>query len=45
MAVQFLSGNELNLELEKLFENADEHLILISPYISLHERYASVLRA
>lgn len=45
MAVQFLTGNELNLELEKLFENANEHLILISPYISLHERYASVLRA
>jgi hypothetical protein len=45
MAVQFLTGNELNHELEKLFEEANEHLILISPYISLHERYASVLRA
>jgi len=45
MAAQFLTGNELNLELEKLFEAAKEHLILISPYISLHERYASVLRS
>jgi hypothetical protein len=28
-----------------LFEDAEEQLILISPYIQLHERYASVLKA
>jgi hypothetical protein len=41
---KFLTGNELNSELEKLFERADEQLILISPYIKLHDRYASVLK-
>jgi len=41
---RFFTGNELNYELEKLFERADEQIILISPYIKLHDRYASVLR-
>jgi hypothetical protein len=41
---KFLTGNELNLELEKLFERADEQIILISPYIKLHDRYISSLR-
>ncbi len=41
---KFLQGSELNFELEKIFENATERLILISPYIKLHERYASVLK-
>ncbi|OFY85028.1 MAG: hypothetical protein A3F72_04580 [Bacteroidetes bacterium RIFCSPLOWO2_12_FULL_35_15] len=41
---KFLTGNELNSELEKLFESADEQIILISPYIKLHDRYASTLR-
>lgn len=40
---KFLTGNELNTELEKLFENASEQIILISPYIKLHERFASTL--
>jgi hypothetical protein len=40
----FLTSNELNTALESLFECADEHLILISPYIKLHDRYASVLK-
>lgn len=40
----FLTGNDLNAELEKLFEYADNYLILISPYIKLHDRYASVLK-
>lgn len=41
---KFLTGNELNLELEKLFERADDQIILISPFIKLHDRYASTLR-
>lgn len=41
---KFFTGNELNSELEKLFERADEQIILISPYIKLHDRYASTLR-
>ncbi|MBL7951763.1 MAG: phospholipase D family protein [Flavobacteriales bacterium] len=45
MATQFLTSNQLNHEIEQLFETAGTQLILISPYISLHERYASVLKA
>ena len=41
---KFLTGNGLNSELENLFENAEEQIILISPYIKLHDRYASTLR-
>lgn len=41
---KFLTGNGLNSELENLFENAEKQIILISPYIKLHDRYASTLR-
>jgi len=41
---KFLTGNELNSELEKILERADEKIVLISPYIKLHERYASTLK-
>lgn len=41
----FLTGNDLNAQLENLFEFADKYLILISPYIKLHNRYASALKA
>jgi hypothetical protein len=41
---KFLTGNELNSELEKLLERAEEQIILVSPYIKLHDRYISVLR-
>jgi PLD-like domain len=41
----FLTGNDLTAQLENLFEYADEYIILISPYIKLHDRYASVLKA
>jgi RNA polymerase-binding transcription factor DksA len=40
---KFLKGNELNAELEKLFESAQGNIILISPYIKLHDRYKSAL--
>jgi hypothetical protein len=39
----FLTGNKLNTELENIFEKASEYLFLISPFIKLHERYASIL--
>lgn len=42
---KFLTGNELNSELEKLFEKAEDQIILISPYIKLHDRYISTLKA
>ncbi len=41
---KFLTGNELNLELEKILEQAEEQIVLISPYIKLHERYISSLK-
>lgn len=41
---KFFTGNELNSELGKLFEGAVEQIVLISPYIKLHDRYASTLR-
>lgn len=41
---KFLKGNELNTEVGKIFENAEQKLILISPYIKLHHRYADELK-
>jgi len=41
---KFLTGNELNSELGKIFEEAEEKLILISPFIRLHVHYESILR-
>jgi len=41
---KFLTSNMLNSEIEQLFENANERLLLISPYIKLHERYTSILK-
>ena len=42
---KFITGNKLNSELEDIFENAKGQIILISPYIKLHERYISSLRS
>lgn len=42
---KFITSNELNSEIEKLFEKATEKLILISPYVKLHHRYESSLLA
>lgn len=41
---KFLRGNDLNTEVEKILETAQEKIILISPFIKLHDRYASVLK-
>lgn len=41
---KFLEGNKLNVELENILENAEEILILITPFIRLHDRYASILK-
>ena len=40
---KFLKGNELNSELEKIFESAESQIILVSPYIQLHDRIKSTL--
>lgn len=42
---KFITGNKLNSELEEIFEKAERDLILISPYIKLHERYISTLKS
>ncbi len=42
---KFLKGNELNTEIGKIFENAKDTLILISPYIKLHHRYTDELKS
>ncbi len=42
---KFITGNELNSELEKLLETAESQIFLISPYIKLHDRLKSVLLA
>ncbi len=41
---KFITGNKLNSELEEIFEKANAEIILISPYIKLHERYISSLK-
>ncbi|MBK6835677.1 MAG: hypothetical protein IPG89_15930 [Bacteroidetes bacterium] len=42
---KFLTGNDLNAEVEKIFEKAETKLLLVSPYIKLHERFKSSLLA
>lgn len=42
---EFVKGNQLNAELEKIFENAETQLIIISPFIKLHARFIDVLKA
>lgn len=41
---KFITSNELNSEIEKLFNSAKQRIVIISPYIKLHERYHSVLK-
>ncbi len=41
----FLKDSRLNSEIEKIFEEASELLILISPFIKLHPRFESILKA
>jgi hypothetical protein len=42
---RFIEGNKLNTEVERIFKEADSRIVLISPYIKLHDRYASTLLA
>lgn len=43
MAIRFIADNEINTELEYLIRDADDYLLLISPYIKLHPRLKSDL--
>ncbi len=40
---KFITGDELNSEIGKIISNANETLILISPFIKLHDRLKSTL--
>lgn len=42
---EFVKGNQLNAELEKIFDNANEQLVIISPFIKLHSRFVDVLKS
>ena len=42
---KFLKGNGLNFEIEKIFDEAENKIIIISPYIQLHDRFKSSLRS
>lgn len=42
---KFVKGNQLNAELEKIFEKAEEQLVIISPFIKLHSRFIDVLKS
>ncbi len=41
----FLKGNRLNTEIENLIEKAEDQLIIISPFIRLHDRLKFVLKS
>lgn len=41
---KFLTSSDLNAKLESIIEEAEEYLILISPYIKLHDRYISAIK-
>ena len=40
---EFYQGTKLNVVLEDIFENAENELIIISPYIKLHPRFKDIL--
>ena len=41
---KFITGDELNSEIGKIIERAEEQLIIVSPYIKLHERIKDKLK-
>lgn len=42
---EFITENELNAKLSRIFENAEFELLIISPYIKLHDRIKSILKS
>ena len=41
---KFVKGNQLNAEIESLFDDAESQLTIISPYIKLHKRFIDSLK-
>jgi hypothetical protein len=44
MPARFLTDSDLNAALERIFKDAGKQLLLISPYIKLHDRLLALLR-
>ncbi len=44
MSARFITDSDLNAALEGIFKNAKTQLILISPYIKLHDRLQAILK-
>lgn len=44
MPAQFLTDSALNAALERILREAEEQLILISPFIKLHDRLQALLK-
>lgn len=42
---KFLKGNQLNAELESLFDDAQKFIVIISPFIKLHSRFVDSLKS
>ena len=42
---EFVKGNQLNSALEEIFDKAESHLVIISPFIKLHSRFIDVLKS
>jgi len=42
---QFLQGDKINAALVDIFEEAEKHLVIISPFIKLHSRVIDVLKS
>jgi UDP-N-acetylmuramoylalanine-D-glutamate ligase len=42
---KFLKGNALNASIEKIFDDCEKELIIVSPFIKLHNRFINALKA
>ncbi|MGB3779641.1 MAG: phospholipase D family protein [Tunicatimonas sp.] len=42
---KFLEGSRINSELERIFKEAKEEIIIVSPFIKFHDRVKDVLRS
>lgn len=42
---KFLKGNALNASIEKIFDDCEKELIIVSPFIKLHNRFTNALKA
>lgn len=42
--MEFLTGHKLNAAIEDIIRNADHELLIVSPYIHLHERFVEAFK-